>query len=356
MVEGIVGAATGVANLQQNQRDRGRSSVGAILDPLGIFEGKGAALEQQRKYTEQAAGINYKYGEMAAEEAYRRQMEMYEKSRQDQSYEAQVADMKKAGLSIGLMAGGQAGGAGSVGGGTQAQTGTGAGASPKESGIGIEMTKAMTELGLAKAQQRLLEADARGKEIENQNKGERLEAELTSILENIENTKVQREGQKIVNEWQQIENDIKKATKENVIKGVQYDVEETLQRTRRIITEIEGMDMDNEIKERTKEDTIKTVTATLKNIMMDTTLKAAEIKATESGTRLTNEMRLQIKRDYQMEWDKIEMGIGQYARGEEGYDQNEGMLKGLFNALILTGVVAVTKGKTPKAIKGFSGK
>lgn len=94
-----------------------------ILDPLGIFAD--TQLEDQMKLNEQAARLNYEYGEMAAENAYRRQLAMYERSYQDQSYSAMRKQMEDAGLSVGLMYGGSGsgGGRGEMSGAPQGDTG-----------------------------------------------------------------------------------------------------------------------------------------------------------------------------------------------------------------------------------------
>jgi hypothetical protein len=75
----------------------------------GIFGGIGAKkrlkrqVDAQKQLNEQAAKLNYEYGEKAAENAYQRQMEMYERSYQDQSYSAMRQQMEDAGLSVGLL-------------------------------------------------------------------------------------------------------------------------------------------------------------------------------------------------------------------------------------------------------------
>lgn len=92
-ISGIVGGASG------------------ILNTLGI--GSRRQIRQQREMAENAAKINYKYGEMAARNAFQRQQVLYERTYQDQSYANQVAQMDAAGLSPGLMYGkGGAGGGG----------------------------------------------------------------------------------------------------------------------------------------------------------------------------------------------------------------------------------------------------
>lgn len=86
-------------------------SASGILNMLGI--GRKKQIQQQKEMAENAAKINYKYGEMAAENAFERQQVLYNRTYQDQSYANQVAQMDAAGLSPGLMYGkGGAGGGG----------------------------------------------------------------------------------------------------------------------------------------------------------------------------------------------------------------------------------------------------
>lgn len=103
--------------------------VSGILNTLGI--GRRRQIRQQKEMVENAAKINYKYGEMAAENAFERQQVLYNRTYQDQSYANQVAQMDAAGLSPGLMygkGGGGGGGAGSTTGAPMGATGaTGAG-------------------------------------------------------------------------------------------------------------------------------------------------------------------------------------------------------------------------------------
>lgn len=87
------------------------SGVSGILNTLGV--GRKKQIEQQKEMAENAAKINYKYGEMAANNAFERQQVLYNRTYQDQSYANQVAQMDGAGLSPGLMYGkGGAGGGG----------------------------------------------------------------------------------------------------------------------------------------------------------------------------------------------------------------------------------------------------
>lgn len=101
-----------------------------ILNMLGL--GRKKQMRQQKEMIENAAQINYKYGEMAAENAFERQQVLYNRTYQDQSFANQVAQMDAAGLSPGLMyskGGAGGGGAGSTTGAPMGATGAaGAGA------------------------------------------------------------------------------------------------------------------------------------------------------------------------------------------------------------------------------------
>lgn len=105
-------------------------SASGILNMLGI--GRKKQMQQQKEMVENAAQINYKYGEMAARNAFERQQVLYNRTYQDQSYANQVAQMDAAGLSPALMygkGGAGGGGAGSTTGAPMGATGAaGAGA------------------------------------------------------------------------------------------------------------------------------------------------------------------------------------------------------------------------------------
>lgn len=108
---------------------------GAIGTGLGLLGSIGAGKRQrkaieaqknaQKELNEQAASLNYEYGEKAAENAYQRQLAMYQRSYEDQSYKAMRKQMEDAGLSVGLMYGnsGSGGGVGAMSGAPKADTG-----------------------------------------------------------------------------------------------------------------------------------------------------------------------------------------------------------------------------------------
>lgn len=147
-------------------------SASGILNMLGV--GRKKQIRQQKEMAENAAKINYKYGEMAAENAFERQQVLYNRTYQDQSYANQVAQMDAAGLSPGLMygkGGAGGGGAGSTTGAPMGATGAaGAGAAADPNAqlqalmslrqIRMNERKNEAEINLLNTQAKALEAEA----------------------------------------------------------------------------------------------------------------------------------------------------------------------------------------------------
>lgn len=151
-----------------------------ILNTLGI--GRRRQIRQQKEMAENAAKINYKYGEMAAENAFERQQVLYNRTYQDQSYANQVAQMDAAGLSPGLMygkGGAGGGGAGSTTGapmGATGATGAGSAADPNMQlqalmslrQVRMSERKNEAEIKLLNTQSKALEAEAGKNQEETQ--------------------------------------------------------------------------------------------------------------------------------------------------------------------------------------------
>lgn len=163
---------------------------GIVGDISGIFNllgvGRKKQIKQQKEMVENAAQINYKYGEMAAENAFERQQVLYNRTYQDQSYANQVAQMDAAGLSPSLMYGKGGAGGGGAGSTTGAPMGaTGAAGSGTAADPNMQLQALMSlrqvrmnerkneaEINLLNTQAKALEAEA-GKNRE----------ETTSIIE-----------------------------------------------------------------------------------------------------------------------------------------------------------------------------
>jgi hypothetical protein len=184
---------------------------GAIGTGLGLLGSIGAGRRQrkaieaqknaQKELNEQAASLNYEYGEKAAENAYQRQLAMYQRSYEDQSYEAMRKQMEGAGLSIGLMYGnsGSGGGAGAMSGAPKADTGGAQAGQAANAAALMEVENQRKSLALQQASMakdiQLKDAEIELKEKEADKAGkEALYTEAITETENIlRNAKAHRE-------------------------------------------------------------------------------------------------------------------------------------------------------------------
>lgn len=156
-------------------------AVSGLFGGIGYGRRLKKQVNAQKQLNEQAAKLNYEYGELAAKNAYQRQMEMYERSYQDQSYSAMRQQMENAGLSVGLMYGGS--GSGGAGGATtgapQGETG-GAEAGRADSPAAQQaaaIQQAQLGLGLVSMKKDLAIKDAQIEEINATAAKQRAEAE-----------------------------------------------------------------------------------------------------------------------------------------------------------------------------------
>lgn len=155
-------------------------NASGILNTLGI--GRRRQIRQQKEMAENAAKINYKYGEMAAENAFERQQVLYNRTYQDQSYANQVAQMDAAGLSPGLMygkGGAGGGGAGSTTGAPMGATGASGAGSAADPNMQLQALMSLrqvrmserkneAEINLLNTQAKALEAEAGKSQEETQ--------------------------------------------------------------------------------------------------------------------------------------------------------------------------------------------
>lgn len=150
-------------------------------------------LEAQKQLTDYSGDVNYRYGEMSAENAHERTKELWAMDQAANSYQGQVADAKEAGLSVGLLYGG--GGAGGAGGGsTRGAQGDGAGVGTPQAPdfLEIEALKtqkrlAFAEIAKASAEASLTKAERDKTEAETENIKDQTETskELTPIQKRI---------------------------------------------------------------------------------------------------------------------------------------------------------------------------
>lgn len=155
------------------------------------FKNQQKLMQQAWEYEKEGMGLQYNYGQQAANAEYKRNLQMWK----DTNFGAQRAEMEDAGLSVGLMYGN--------GGGQAASTAGGDGMQPNGPKMNpVEVTLQQQAMGLQL------------KQIEAQNKLANAETAKT-LAEANKIAGVDTKGQELSNKWQEIENRIQ-LSKENI--------------------------------------------------------------------------------------------------------------------------------------------
>ena len=148
-------------------------------------------MQQAWEYEKEGMGLQYNYGQQAADAEYKRNLQMWK----DTNFGAQRAEMEDAGLSVGLMYGNGGGQAASTAGGNANQP-----SAPKTNPVEVAIQQQSLGLQL--------------KQIEAQNRLANAEATKT-IAEANKIAGVDTKGQELNNKWQEVENRIQ-LSKENI--------------------------------------------------------------------------------------------------------------------------------------------
>lgn len=240
------------------------SGLGMAGSALGI--GSKRQVKQQKELNENAMSINYKYGEMAADKAYQRQKEMYERSYQDESPVAKRKQLEDAGLSVGLMYGGS-GGMGGAGTASTAPTASTGQATPghaptstekmaaaaQAGQMGINIARQQAEIQNIKADTALKEKDA-GLKVAGTAK---TETETNLILQNITNEKLRGEAMQWQNKQAEIHTEILQATEVDQIQSIQAGLQKLQWESVRTLQDIRHSETDLETKKKIQDAIIK---------------------------------------------------------------------------------------------------
>ena len=148
------------------------------------FKNQQKLMQQAWEYEKEGMGLQYNYGQQAADAEYRRNLQMWK----DTNFGAQRDEMEKAGLSVGLMYGNGGGQAASTSGGDGMQP-----SGPKMNPVEAALQQQAMGLQL--------------KQIEAQNRPANAQATKT-IAEANKIAGVDTKGQELQNKWQEIENRI----------------------------------------------------------------------------------------------------------------------------------------------------
>lgn len=165
-------------------------------------------MDQAWQYEKEGMAMQYNYGQQAADEEYKRNLQMWK----DTNYGAQREQMEDANLSVGLMYGNGGGSAASTAGGSATQP-----SAPNTNPVEVALQKESMGLQL--------------KQIDAQNRLTNAQAAKT-IAEANKITGVDTEGQKLQNKWQEIENRIqlsREAIEESNIKQAAANADKAIE-------------------------------------------------------------------------------------------------------------------------------
>lgn len=222
----------------------------------GLFKRNNNGLKNQQKLMQQAweyekegMGLQYNYGQQAADAEYRRNLQMWK----DTNFGAQRDEMEKAGLSVGLMYGNGGGSAASTAGGTATQPNA-----PKTNPVEVALQQESMGLQL--------------KQIEAQNRLANAEATKT-IAEANKIAGVDTEGQELQNKWQEIENRIqtsRESIEQSNMKAAAANADKAVEDWKMAV-------LDREFLDKTQEDRVTRLVAEIAKLQKEGSLADSAI-------------------------------------------------------------------------------
>lgn len=266
----------------------------------GLFKRNNNGLKNQQKLMQQAweyekegMGLQYNYGQQAADAEYRRNLQMWK----DTSFGAQRDEMEKAGLSVGLMYGNGGGSAASASGGTATQPN-----GPKTNPVEVALQQESMGLQL--------------KQIEAQNRLANAEATKT-IAEANKIAGVDTEGQELQNKWQKIENRIQ-TSRENI---EQSNMKAAAANADKAVEDWKIAVLNREFLDKTQEDRVTRLVAEIAKLQKEGSLA-------DSGTDLNYQTARKIEKEVENFYYEM---ITRRMSAEAAKETAENMLKKIEN-------------------------
>lgn len=214
-----------------------------------------------------------------------KQMEMWKNT----NFSAQIAQMKAAGLSPGLIYGMKGGGGITTG----SPQGNVAGATAPVGGQEIQtMIGQGMNLQLMEAQKQLIQAQAENVKADTANKpktGEQIEATTLNLLQGVESQKAQQELTQVQTRINQIDEWIKNKSKEDAADLIMWQAQKTL-------SEVEQIFRNNTITKATQENIIEMVAVELTAKYIQNDLTQAQI-TTEKGKPALQTAQTQLSQE-----------------------------------------------------------
>lgn len=275
-ISGLLGGASKGASIGSAIPGLGTTAGGIIGGGLGLISGlfgSGNNAKQQKElmdkaweYEKEGMGMQYQYGQAAANAAQQRNIEMWNQT----NYGAQRQHMEDAGLSVGLMYGG--GGQGAVSQGGQATQPSGPTSNPV--GMALQYKQIEQQNEAIKSQTILNQAEA-AKAL--------AEAKKTS---GVDTKKTESEIK-----WQEIENRIQES-REQIASS---NIEEAQANAKKAMEEFKQAMLNTEYLDKTQQQRIQTVTEQLSLIQKQGLKEEAVID-------LTNAQATKIRKEIDILW------------------------------------------------------
>lgn len=304
---GLIGGALGMIGGSIQYRRQKKLMAQQYEYALGMAQ-------QNQEYAKEMAGINQGYAKEMAGINQQHNKDMFDYT----GYQAQVAQMKAAGLNPALMYG-SAGSGGSTQGGAGVAGGAGAGSgsvggTPSAPDTGITAGIGMgLQLGLLDAQKKNIEADTEKKRAE----AGKEEATIDNLIALTQNEKAKRG---LIYSQTRL-NDALEELNRTRVDEVGWNIKNIEKSIDKMESEINGTNLDNELKSRTIENQVKLVAEELKNKMADTLVKFSQNKvnnaeATAIADRIEQAwMGLGIQRgQYELDRSKLEVEADKIAK------------------------------------------
>lgn len=213
--------------------------IGGGLGLLGGLFGSGKSTKQQKElmekaweYEKEGMGMQYQYGQMAADEAQRRNLEMWEST----NFEQQRKHMENAGLSAALMYGGSGAGSTSTAGGQATQP---SGPTSNPVGMALQYKQIEQQNEAIKSQTILNQAEA-----------------AKALAEAKKTSGVDTEKTEFEIRWQEIENRIQKS-REQIASS---NIEEAQANAKKALEEFKQAMLNTEYLDETQQQRIQTIT------------------------------------------------------------------------------------------------
>ena len=248
--------------------------IGGGLGLLGGLFGSGNNTKQQKElmdkaweYEKEGMGMQYQYGQMAANEAQKRNLEMWEST----NFEQQRTHLEKAGLSAALMYGGSGAGSTSTAGGQATQP---SGPTSNPVGMALQYKQIEQQNEAIKSQTILNQAEA-AKAL--------AEAKKTS---GVDTKKTESEIK-----WQEIENRIQES-REQIASS---NIEEAQANAKKAMEEFRQAMLNTEYLDKTQQQRIQTVTEQLSLIQKQGLKEEAVID-------LTNAQATKVRKEIDILW------------------------------------------------------